>query len=101
MGYSLSVISLFGLVALAGVVVNDSLVLIYYANTLRDQGKTPIEAIRLAAVRRFRPIVHRHYAGLGALFLCHRRRHQGRPRARPEHCDVAVRTAYRGYSGML
>lgn len=57
MGYSLSVISLFGLVALAGVVVNDSLVLIYYANTLRDQGKTPIEAIRLAAVRRFRPIV--------------------------------------------
>jgi len=57
MGYSLSVISLFGLVALAGVVVNDSLVLIYYANTLRDDGKPPIEAIRLAAVRRFRPIV--------------------------------------------
>ena len=46
-----------GLVALAGVVVNDSLVLIYYANTLRDDGKPPIEAIRLAAVRRFRPIV--------------------------------------------
>ena len=32
MGYSLSVISMFGVVALSGVVVNDSLVLIDFAN---------------------------------------------------------------------
>ncbi|WP_423823015.1 efflux RND transporter permease subunit [Salinisphaera sp. SPP-AMP-43] len=57
MGYSLSVISLFGVLALAGVVVNDSLVLIYYANTLRDEGRGAAEAVRLAAVRRFRPII--------------------------------------------
>ncbi|GAB3670718.1 efflux RND transporter permease subunit [Salinisphaera aquimarina] len=57
MGYSLSVISLMGVVALAGVVVNDSLVLIHYANTLRDGGETAINAVRLAAVRRFRPIL--------------------------------------------
>lgn len=57
MGYSLSVISMFGVVALAGVVVNDSLVLIYYANGLRDQGHGPADAVRLAAVRRFRPII--------------------------------------------
>ncbi|MES1927054.1 putative H+-transporting two-sector ATPase, gamma subunit (AcrC-family protein) [Salinisphaera sp. T31B1] len=57
MGYSLSVISLMGVVALAGVVVNDSLVLIHYANTLRDGGLSPTEAVRLAAIRRFRPIL--------------------------------------------
>lgn len=57
MGYSLSVISLFGVVALAGVVVNDSLVLIYYANSLRDTGHGPADAVRLAAIRRFRPII--------------------------------------------
>jgi len=57
MGYSLSVISMFGVVALAGVVVNDSLVLIYYANSLRDEGATAVDAVRLAAVRRFRPII--------------------------------------------
>lgn len=57
MGYSLSVISLMGVVALAGVVVNDSLVLIHYANTLRQRGESAADAVRLAAVRRFRPIL--------------------------------------------
>jgi len=57
MGYSLSVISLMGVVALAGVVVNDSLVLIHYANTLRNSGETAMDAVRLAAIRRFRPIL--------------------------------------------
>ena len=57
MGYSLSVISLMGMLALAGVVVNDSLVLIHYANTLRQRGENAADAVRLAAVRRFRPIL--------------------------------------------
>ena len=57
MGYSLSVISLMGMLALAGVVVNDSLVLIHYANTLRQRGEHAADAVRLAAVRRFRPIL--------------------------------------------
>ncbi len=57
MGYSLSVVSLMGVLALAGVVVNDSLVLIHYANTLRNSGESPANAVRLAAVRRFRPIL--------------------------------------------
>ena len=57
MGYNLSIISMMGVVALAGVVVNDSLVLIDYANRLRDEGATPYEAVTQAGVRRFRPIL--------------------------------------------
>ena len=56
MGYSLSVMSMFGIVALAGVVVNDSLVLIEYTNRLSAEGHSAFEAVRLAAIRRFRPI---------------------------------------------
>ncbi len=57
MGYSLSVISLFGLVALSGVVVNDSLVLIDFANRRRLEGMSAFEAVRQAAIQRFRPIL--------------------------------------------
>jgi multidrug efflux pump subunit AcrB len=57
MGYSLSIISMMGLVALAGVVVNDSLVMIVYANNLRRQGTNAIDAIQQAGIRRFRPIL--------------------------------------------
>ncbi|HOK95179.1 MAG TPA: efflux RND transporter permease subunit [Anaerohalosphaeraceae bacterium] len=58
MGYSLSMMSMMGIVALSGVVVNDSLVLIDYANRLRSSENLPaIEAIHQAGVRRFRPIL--------------------------------------------
>ena len=58
MGYNLSIMSMMGVVALAGVVVNDSLVLIDYANQLRrQQGLNTFEAICQAAIRRFRPIL--------------------------------------------
>ena len=57
MGYNLSVMSMMGIVALSGVVVNDSLVLIDYANRQRREGAGLHEAIRVAGLRRFRPIV--------------------------------------------
>ena len=57
MGFSLSVISMFGIVALTGVVVNDSLVLIDAANTYRRNGESPLEAVMNGAKRRFRPIL--------------------------------------------
>ncbi len=57
MGYDLSVISMFGIIALAGVVVNDSLILVDAANHNRKAGKDYFEAIFDAARRRFRPIV--------------------------------------------
>ena len=57
MGYNLSLMSMMGIVALSGVVVNDSLVLIDYANRQRREGAGPREAIRVAGLRRFRPII--------------------------------------------
>ncbi len=57
LGYSLSVMSMFGVVALSGVVVNDSLVLIDFANRRRRNGATAYEAVVEAGVLRFRPIL--------------------------------------------
>jgi len=57
MGYTLSVMSMMGMIALSGVVVNDSLVLIDYANELRRQGMSMIDAVCNAGIRRFRPIL--------------------------------------------
>lgn len=58
LGYSLSITSIMGIVALAGVVVNDSLILIDYANRRRlEAGLSALDAIREAGVRRFRPIL--------------------------------------------
>ena len=57
MGFNLSVISMFGIVALTGVVVNDSLVLIDSANTYRKDGESSLTAVINGAKRRFRPIL--------------------------------------------
>ena len=57
MGYEMSIISLFGVVALTGVVVNDSLVLIDATNKKLREGADPIDAIVFGATRRFRPIL--------------------------------------------
>ena len=57
MGYDLSILSMFGLVALTGVVVNDSLLMIDYVNRHRREGKTITEALLNAGKRRFRPIL--------------------------------------------
>ncbi len=57
MGYDLSVISMMGVVALTGVVVNDSLILVDTANRIHRRGRSPSESITAAGVRRFRPIL--------------------------------------------
>ncbi|GAB6905027.1 MdtB: multidrug resistance protein, AcrB/AcrD/AcrF family [Desulfosarcina cetonica] len=57
MGYALSLNSLFGVVALSGVVVNDSLVLIDLANRNLKAGMTHFQAIHNAGIQRFRPIL--------------------------------------------
>jgi len=56
MGFNLSMLSIFGIVALSGVVVNDALLLIDTANRLRD-GRDAFGAMTDAGVRRFRPIL--------------------------------------------
>ncbi|MDD2942321.1 MAG: efflux RND transporter permease subunit [bacterium] len=59
LGYDLSAMSLFGIIALAGVAVNDSLVLIVTANENKG-GRLRMKAVRAmhnATVRRFRPVI--------------------------------------------
>ena len=53
--HDLSLISLMGVIALSGVVVNDSLIMIDYANRKRTDHNA-FDAILAAGVRRFRPI---------------------------------------------
>jgi multidrug efflux pump subunit AcrB len=50
-------ISLFGVVALTGVVVNSSLVMIDFINRAREEGMSLFDAIMESGKRRFRPIV--------------------------------------------
>ena len=57
LGMNLTVMSGFGIVALTGVVVNDSLVLVDFVNRSRRGGMSLFEAIRYAGEKRFRPIV--------------------------------------------
>ena len=57
MGYSLSILSMFGIVALSGVVINDSLILIDFANKRIQEGFTHFSAILNAGIQRFRPII--------------------------------------------
>lgn len=58
LGFDLSLISFMGVIALAGVVVNDSLIMVDYANRLRREQASmgTWDAIVTASVRRFRPI---------------------------------------------
>jgi multidrug efflux pump subunit AcrB len=58
MGFDLCIPSIFGIVALSGVVVNDSLVMIAFANRKESEtGCSPREAIQSAAIERFRPVM--------------------------------------------
>jgi len=56
LGMNFSVLSLMGIVALTGVVVNDSLVMVDFINRYRRDGYSIEEAVMEAGPRRFRPI---------------------------------------------
>ncbi|MEW4488157.1 efflux RND transporter permease subunit [Thalassoglobus sp. JC818] len=56
LGYDLSLVSLMGVIALSGVVINDSLIMIDYANRQRKT-QSAFDAISQAGIRRFRPIL--------------------------------------------
>ncbi|TWT56168.1 efflux RND transporter permease subunit [Allorhodopirellula solitaria] len=56
LGYDLSLVSFMGVIALSGVVINDSLIMIDYANR-RRKTCSAYEAISQAGIRRFRPIL--------------------------------------------
>jgi multidrug efflux pump subunit AcrB len=72
MGWDLSMFSIIGMVALSGVVVNDSLVLVDYVNRLVRDGIPLREAIASAGGARFRAILLTSlttFAGLSPLLL--------------------------------
>jgi len=71
-GRTLSFPSVMGIVALSGVVVNASLVLVVKVNRMREEGRTLREAVVEGAASRFRPIVLTAvttFAGLTPLML--------------------------------
>jgi multidrug efflux pump subunit AcrB len=71
-GYDLSILSIVGMMALLGVVVNDSLVLVDYINKQREQGMAVFEAVLKSGTARFRPVILTSittFAGLTPLLL--------------------------------
>lgn len=57
LGLDLSAMSIFGIFAVVGVVVNDSLVMVDYVNKKRQSGSSLFEAVSQAGPRRFRAII--------------------------------------------
>ena len=56
-GQTLNIFSMIGLLLLMGIVKKNSIILVDYANQLREEGQSPIDAIRHAAPIRMRPVV--------------------------------------------
>jgi multidrug efflux pump subunit AcrB len=56
-GYNLSMLSVFGIIAMMGVVVNDSLIIIDLMNRRRKNGADLAQVVQDSATRRFRPIM--------------------------------------------
>lgn len=72
MGANLSLLSFMGLLALTGVVVNDSLVLVDYINRQRRRGIELMDAVISAGAARFRPVILTSlttFAGLTPILL--------------------------------
>ena len=57
LGWQGSMCSIMGVIACAGVVVNDNIVLIDRINNLRDEGMDLVDALLQGATDRFRPII--------------------------------------------
>lgn len=66
-GNSLSFVAIIGLIALAGIEVKNSILLVDFTNQLREQGKSLDEAIREGGEVRFLPIVLTSLTAIGGL----------------------------------
>ena len=67
MGLPLTLFSMYGIVALTGIVVNDSIVLIDFINARVRNGMPINQAIREAGTRRFRPVLLTTVTTIGGL----------------------------------
>jgi len=68
MGLDVTLISLFGIVALSGVVVNDAIVLIECINSLIANGMPVFDALKRGGARRFRAIFLTTITTIGGLY---------------------------------
>jgi len=57
LGYPLTILSLIGIVALSGIVVNDSMILLTFVNRQAAEGVSRVEAVVEAGKSRLRPIL--------------------------------------------
>ncbi|MCA9056231.1 MAG: efflux RND transporter permease subunit, partial [Planctomycetaceae bacterium] len=68
LGLPLTLFSVLGLVALTGIVVNDSIVLIDFINHRIDEGMSLSQAVAESGVRRFRPVMLTSLTTIAGLF---------------------------------
>ncbi len=68
MGLDITLFSMFGLIALTGVVVNDAIVLVDFVNHAVDNGTPLYEALEQSGQRRFRPILLTSVTTIAGLF---------------------------------
>jgi multidrug efflux pump subunit AcrB len=66
-GNSLSFVAIVGLIALAGIEVKNSILLVDFTNQLRQEGRSLDEAIREAGEIRFLPIILTSLTAIGGL----------------------------------
>ncbi|MBL7859645.1 MAG: efflux RND transporter permease subunit [Cyclobacteriaceae bacterium] len=66
-GNSLSFVAIIGLIALAGIEVKNTILLVDFTNQLREQGKSLEESIREAGEVRFLPIILTSMTAIGGL----------------------------------
>jgi multidrug efflux pump subunit AcrB len=72
LGLDLTLLSTIGLLAMAGVVVNDSMIMVDFVNRSRARGNSVYDAVRESGPRRFRAIILTSlttFAGLAPLLL--------------------------------
>ena len=68
MGFNLSIISMMGIVALSGIVVNDSLILIDFINRSAREGTEIYQAVIQSGKARFRPVLLTSITTVAGLF---------------------------------
>ena len=72
LGFTLSIVSVLGMVALSAILVNDSLIMVDFINRKRERQASLLSAVREAGVARFRPIMLTSlttFAGLAPLMF--------------------------------
>jgi multidrug efflux pump subunit AcrB len=68
MGFPITIISIFGIVALSGIVVNDSLILIDFINKRIIEGDEVEDAVVKSGKSRFRPVLLTSFTTIAGLF---------------------------------